>query len=200
MPQLSVDELFKLQAQPNLLATLEPVSDESEQVKVTPWSEFGGCQCTHARIVAKSAIKHVDPTGKIHECCGKLLQVVSVTFAEDAVIPLSSVFTTGAPQTPPAANIGFAAQPLAGASPFDTPLSTGHSPEGMAFAGGGPGHPVSGYCSQGQYFILCGNHSGCVPWGTKCCWNAYTCPPGARCCYYLGRYTCCNESTGLPIY
>jgi hypothetical protein len=77
--RISIDELFERQSRVStaLKATLEPVPDEPDKVKITPWIEGAGCLCQLAINVPKAVIDSVSPTGEIHLCCGKKLEIAA---------------------------------------------------------------------------------------------------------------------------
>ncbi len=62
------------------LATIEGLPDA--KVKITPWTEGGGCLCAFAFVVDEDAVKELTRTADFHSCCGKRLNVVEVAFAE----------------------------------------------------------------------------------------------------------------------
>ena len=90
--EISLDELFNEQEKVEFLATIEKIKDDDTKVKVTPWLENGGCECSNSLELPKSAIEKVKPTGKKHYCCGKSLLVCEIKFHEKASIPVSELF------------------------------------------------------------------------------------------------------------
>ena len=88
--RVSVDEFFAKHAVVPFEATVE--AGTGGKVKVTPWSADGGCQCEAALELPKSVIESLTLTGKIHRCCGKGLQVVSVVFADTHRDVLNAAF------------------------------------------------------------------------------------------------------------
>lgn len=90
--EISVDEFLSVQEKRMTLATIEAVDGKTDFVKVTPWSNSGGCSCRDAITVPKKAIKSVTPTGDRHFCCGKTLLVVEVVFDTEATISVQEVF------------------------------------------------------------------------------------------------------------
>jgi hypothetical protein len=93
MPEkMSLDEHLSAQTKQPCIATVEVINDSPEFVKVTPWVRGGGCLCSMALRLPKSAIASVSPTGDAHYCCGKALRVVAVEFKEKSTIGLSDLF------------------------------------------------------------------------------------------------------------
>lgn len=75
---LSIDELLSKQVEPSLLATVEAVQDKPELVKITPWRAAAGCLCHLSLRIPKGLLDGATPTGDMHVCCGKTLQVVQL--------------------------------------------------------------------------------------------------------------------------
>src|SRR6185295_5329002 len=90
--KMALDDLLAAQSKESCIATVEPVKDEPDMVKITPWAKGVGCLCHLALKIPKAAIESVTPTGDIHYCCGKTLRVVEVQFREDSVISLTDLF------------------------------------------------------------------------------------------------------------
>jgi hypothetical protein len=90
--RLSLDELLVRQ-QSSSRATVEEIKDDRSRVKVTPWVLGSGCLCHLAMTVPRSAIESVVLTGDTHFCCGKILQVVEIEFAEGAALSVSEIFS-----------------------------------------------------------------------------------------------------------
>ncbi|MDT0485355.1 hypothetical protein [Streptomyces doebereineriae] len=82
--QISVDELLLSQRESGLRATLEAIDSDESRVKVTPYMANLGCLCSIALNVPKAAIEALVKTSATHDCCGKLLSVVEVIFADKA--------------------------------------------------------------------------------------------------------------------
>ena len=78
--RVSLDEFLAEQSKAAvlLLATVEPVPDNKDAVRITPWRADAGCLCNLAFTVPKNAIDHLVPTEERHTCCGKSLRVVEV--------------------------------------------------------------------------------------------------------------------------
>jgi hypothetical protein len=81
---LSLDALLSAQSTSHALVTIESIDSRDDVVKVTPWSESGGCQCDWSVLIKRSQIESVTPSGQTHHCCGKRLQVVSINFHKNA--------------------------------------------------------------------------------------------------------------------
>lgn len=79
---ISLDELLTRQGGAGARATLDEVPDQPDRVQVTPFTPDAGCLCDHAFTVPRDAIASVTPTGETHDCCGKTLLVVTLTFAD----------------------------------------------------------------------------------------------------------------------
>lgn len=79
---VSLDELLERQVHTATLATISGVPEKKDAVKVTPWLPGAGCLCHYAIVVPKRAINELKSTSHQHVCCGKLLDVVEVTFRE----------------------------------------------------------------------------------------------------------------------
>lgn len=88
---MNLDEFLEDQGAGLVLATIEPIPGRPEHVKLTPWRNGLGCLCQYAMEIPKAAIKSVRPTGDVHDCCGKLLRVVEVTFNIDAALSVGDV-------------------------------------------------------------------------------------------------------------
>lgn len=84
---VGIDEFLRVQSGTGsrLRATVEAVASDNTAVLVTPWSQSAGCQCALAVTVPRSAVVSVAPTGDHHDCCGKTLAVVWITFSEPYV-------------------------------------------------------------------------------------------------------------------
>ena len=89
---VSVDEFLTQQSDCELFATIEPVDDNKDLVKVTPWYPSRGCLCGNGINISKDSIESLHPTGDRHTCCGKVLRVAGVRFKEGATVELSQLF------------------------------------------------------------------------------------------------------------
>lgn len=91
--ELSVDDYLAGRGrQEKWLATLEPVDGDDTAIRISPLIGGAGCTCRLAIRVARSAIAAVRETDQRHQCCGRLLDVVEVRFADNATIPLRDLF------------------------------------------------------------------------------------------------------------
>lgn len=90
---MSVDALLEEQSRQRLRATIESVEGDPKLVKVTPWIVGAGCLCHLELKLPKASIKGVAPTGEIHHCCGKSVQVVEVNFNPGQGIELNELFS-----------------------------------------------------------------------------------------------------------
>lgn len=88
---MTLDELFAAQSKSALVVTLEPIDGDDSHVKLTPWVQGVGCLCHLAVNVSKDSIETVEPTGDVHNCCGKQLRVVTVAFKKGATLDLETV-------------------------------------------------------------------------------------------------------------
>ena len=83
---MSLDEFLARQSGDHeLLATVEPIADQAERVKVTPFIAGETCQCASPLAVRREAIAELRPTGEAHWCCGQRLMVVAVTFTDETL-------------------------------------------------------------------------------------------------------------------
>lgn len=137
--EMTVDQLLSQQRDVKPLATIEPVPDNPDSVKVTPWLRATGCLCSLSLIVPKAVIESVKPTGESHYCCGKRLEVVEITFKKGAQLPVTDVFAQ-------------AAAAASSAQPTQQTTAQGHHHHDHSHApiptGGGYGYPrptASGY-------------------------------------------------------
>jgi hypothetical protein len=174
---LSVDELFDLQSRHHIKGTVEPVGDDGQLVKVTPWFPFSGCLCQLALVVPKAVIDKVKPTGESHQCCGKTLQVVEITFKEDGTMPVKQVFEQISQGGTKAA--AFAPAPRTARAHH------GLAPSGGGLTAGAPRPPqstcicdhfIKRFCADGQLYeeYWCYDETGAfcgsqvVPLGLSC--------------------------------
>ena len=72
-------------------ATLEPIDDKPSAVRVTPYREDRGCGCASSFELPKEMIESVVPTSRYHYCCGKRLEVVVVSFTDNAAVPVAEL-------------------------------------------------------------------------------------------------------------
>jgi hypothetical protein len=96
MPDISIDELLATQASTQLLGTVE-ATVEPLKVKVTPWLGEG-CSRNDSLLIQKSHLR-VKLTGKKHLCCGKLLELVELSFSEPFAQVYPDVFAQLASHT-----------------------------------------------------------------------------------------------------
>jgi hypothetical protein len=87
---MSLQELLDRQDSVGVIATIH-TTDNLDEVKVTPYRGPRGCGCDSAITVPKAAILQIELTGERHFCCGKLLEVVHITFKEGASLPIADV-------------------------------------------------------------------------------------------------------------
>lgn len=90
--EVSVDEFLAQQSECELLATIEPVEDNQNLVKVTPWYPSAGCLCCYSLNISKGSIESLHLTEDRRGCCGKVLRVVGVRFKEGARVEVSQLF------------------------------------------------------------------------------------------------------------
>jgi hypothetical protein len=206
---MTVDELLQSQHQ-GLLATLEPVAEKPDLVKLTPWVPNGGCLCAWALNVKKTAIESVRATGDSHVCCGKILKVAEITFAKDATIGLADVFAQalGGAQRQGLEHGSHADASGGMSGPFEVagPGAQHPAPHAMSLTGQRAftfscgGVP----CASGNDCIACGGGFHCVGPGTTCC-GGTPCAPGHACIGCGGRFwcvpfgsTCCGSTPCGP--
>ncbi|MCG5220153.1 hypothetical protein [Streptosporangium sp. KLBMP 9127] len=79
---ISLDELLTHQDEASSLSTIEAVPDDPDRVMITPFTPGLGCLCSHAFSVPKETIDSVTTTDKVKDCCGKMLMVVEISFAD----------------------------------------------------------------------------------------------------------------------
>lgn len=79
---ISLDELQKQQERSRSLSTIDGIADQPDRVKVTPFARDAGCLCSYAVTVPTGAIGTITTTEEVHDCCGKTLMVVEVSFAD----------------------------------------------------------------------------------------------------------------------
>jgi hypothetical protein len=83
-----IGRLFEEQtkASSSFRATLEPVANAPDKVKITPY-DGSGCGCERAMIVAIDHIQIAERDGDAwHDCCGKRLRVCNVTLTSGATV------------------------------------------------------------------------------------------------------------------
>jgi hypothetical protein len=93
MKKINLDEWLTEQEKNVVLATVEALPNNASEVKVTPWIAGRGCACHFGLILAKKCIREVKLTGQRHPCCGKMLNVVEITFKEGSTVPLEEVMS-----------------------------------------------------------------------------------------------------------
>ncbi len=93
--RMSVDELLASQSSSNsaFRATIEPIEDAEDVVKITPWFRGVGCLCQLSLKVPKETIEWVELTDETHFCCGKSLRVAELHFKKERTISLNEVFS-----------------------------------------------------------------------------------------------------------
>jgi hypothetical protein len=196
LEKIDLDSFLTSQDHPSLKATVERVEGEADLVKITPWlPEMGGCMCSAAIKVTKSAIEWVKPTDDTHYCCGKTLRVVEVQFKEAQAISLNDLFA----QLGTSAGV-VASQRLASEiqpqytpafSPFGALPSSGYADLRM---GGYPRHQamIDGpFAGQNPHDMWCARErdaciAACnsVPWvseACKCACRNFYCSCSGRC-------------------
>ncbi|MBV9469487.1 MAG: hypothetical protein JOZ57_09590 [Abitibacteriaceae bacterium] len=94
MPEnkIGLDEFLKTQGS-SFEATVEPVEDAPDLVKVSPYVRGLGCLCQLAVKLPGTTIESVEPTSQTHHCCGKILTVVKVNFKAESTITLNDLFS-----------------------------------------------------------------------------------------------------------
>jgi hypothetical protein len=81
-------------ASTSFTATIEPVTDRPDSVRITP-VDSGGCGCDRAIIVAVSHIESIEAVaGESRECCGKRLNVARVKLKAEATVQVSDLVST----------------------------------------------------------------------------------------------------------
>ncbi|MBK8252981.1 MAG: hypothetical protein IPK82_09960 [Polyangiaceae bacterium] len=91
---MKVDDFLKHQDEAPLefLAVVERSVTDAGRVRLTPYSESGGCSCDRAFELAQDAILDVEPLDKTVSCCGKQLRPARVRIPRDAHVRLADVF------------------------------------------------------------------------------------------------------------
>ena len=87
--EISLDELFKEQSAVDLFL-VKPFNEEF--VYMSTWSPGDSCGCQGFRKVPRSAIRSVRKTGKTIQCCGKLMEIVTVEFSEEPTLTYAALF------------------------------------------------------------------------------------------------------------
>ena len=84
------DEFLKHQQESGIeiMATVEPVPDKVDRVKVTPYSRGRGCRCSSGFQLAVADIEDVQPLGNAIWCCGKQLRPAKVIIRRGASLPI----------------------------------------------------------------------------------------------------------------
>jgi hypothetical protein len=99
---MKIDEFLSSQGS-GYTAILERIPGKDTHVKITPYRGGSNCACAASFSLAKHFIESVTPTDTSYFYCGKRLEVVLVTFAKDASIPVTEVFEPSpAPTVEPA--------------------------------------------------------------------------------------------------
>lgn len=88
---LTIDDLLTRQMEPLFVATIEAVDGKPDMVKITPWVASEGCSCYLSLQIPKRSLDGVTPTGDIHFCCGKSLQVVELHFKSGEAVGIDDV-------------------------------------------------------------------------------------------------------------
>jgi len=92
METITLTDILDEQRRQAITVTVEELPEDTDRIKLTPWSAKGGCQCSLAVSVPKETVATVEPVGERHNCCGKTFIVVDLEFVPDATIPLSDLF------------------------------------------------------------------------------------------------------------
>ena len=91
----TVDNFLEKQDEIDHLVLVSRIEGDEENVQVAPYVAGTDCQC-HQRIkVRKCDIEKIADLGQIENCCGDTFRVASVTFADEAQVPLSELFKLG---------------------------------------------------------------------------------------------------------
>jgi hypothetical protein len=90
--QLTVDEFLTIPTVGSLLGTVQAVEGDPESVTVTPVDYPLPCDCTRSFRLPKSEIKSVRLTGLTVSCCGKIQEVLDITFGADTQVPVVHAF------------------------------------------------------------------------------------------------------------
>lgn len=95
---MKLDEFLSSQSSRSeaFTATVEPIKDNTAEVKITPFQEGRGCGCSSSFTLKKEMIRSVAPTGNFHRCCGKRLEIVEIEFAENASVPVADLMKRAA--------------------------------------------------------------------------------------------------------
>lgn len=89
---MSLDEFLNEPSVQLLKATIEPIKDDVNKVKITPFVPGGACSCNASLTLPKSIIESVEPTGETKACCGKMLRVVEIKFHTGKAIDIGELF------------------------------------------------------------------------------------------------------------
>jgi hypothetical protein len=212
--KLSIDELFQEQSKNHFLATVEPIEDSKDLVKVTPWLKGEGCLCGYTFNIEKDKIESVEPTGDKHYCCDKSLLVVEITFKEKATITFNHLFQTLLGNIKKKHSEHHHMQPQhyypqheqfqhaqlyhnqqlsnetyvnLNCPPGSMPISCG----GATFCASVGSSCCNGMiCSPGQSCLSCGGGFTCAQRGSTCCTGGVICPPGRSCVPTPGGWVC----------
>lgn len=207
---MTLNELFDEQSKTHFLATVEPLSDNDQLVKVTPWVKDAGCMCTYSFNIAREHIDSVEPTGQHHLCCNKVLLVVRVLFNKDATISYNDMFGTlvkNIQQThkhqdshkEAEGNVFSNLQANNLTSPINYPCPQGTVPTPCSgtIQCAPPGYFCCGgaLCPPGNDCIPCSGTVHCAQRGSTCC-GGIICPPGWECRPYSGTVQCFPPKSG----
>ena len=173
-------------------ATVEPIADNSAEVKITPFQEGRGCGCASSFTLAKEMIRSVKPTGDFHRCCGKRLEIVEIEFAQNASVPVADLMKRASgPRGEPHAGMpheGMPYQMMSGQFPQQMPGGQ-QPPPGDARAAGRMGAGLVGRWPIP--WTPC--HVTCIEVCTRFCG-----PTGWACCEWETR--CGINCNGLVAY
>lgn len=177
--KIDLEDLLQEQDSSALLATVEPVANDPNLVKLTPWAEASGCNCHAAIQIPKSSIAALYDSGHTHWCCGKRLKVMEVELDEKKSIPVTQVVDQLSQRIqhqsmqPQSINTGPGiAQNLA-----QHLVSAGAQPQAFASTLQLPAHAVGMQlaCGPGMYACCCGlNNCGCC--SRPCSWGPCSAP------------------------
>lgn len=200
MKEISLDELLSQQQQGLFLATVEPVEDQPEDCKLTPWVEGQGCLCSLAVVIPRAAISSVKLTENRHYCCGKLLFVVEINFQQGSSIKLDDLFSQMM-KSATSSRQAVHSFPLASGeaqgmvSPRSTlPAPFFSLPSQATFGSGGMGYRASD-CPPPNFTIACNGQFYCVPPGSTCCPIGPCTPPYNYCLPCGGSYYCVQQGS-----
>lgn len=194
---MKLDEFLAEQGAGVITATLEPIPNRPDHIKLTPWRGGLGCLCQYSIEIPKTAIRSVRPTGDLHDCCGKLLRVVEVMFNPNASLTLDEVMgqmmknmTTHSEAHQPHPTEAGAQLHWAPADPNDPSMTS-------AMTDFGAPSPARRPCQIGQ--LPCRGSCGerCYNPGNSHCFGGLVCPWGWHRC---GRLCKCYNPTNSQCY